>query len=261
MWTTSDLRWNSAFHIDGQGVFERQSTLDGEAGVKMASEPSFWAIAVPATAGLAGAFLGAWLSRWNEQRKQRLEFCSQQLRELYSPLLAIRTHIRTLSELRLRIDQTHQATTKWREPADIDELLRQQGRHPAQMVEAKQLVEFNTEQFRTVLLPQYERMLSVFQDKYWLADATTRQHYQALLQYVELWKRFLAKTIPDDVITTFDVRESQLQPFYENLEEQFDRLQRILQQADVSLKATKSKATEIGRPAKARAATGDGLSP
>ena len=77
-------------------------------------------------------------------------------------------------------------------------------------------------------------MLTIFQDKYWLADTSTRQHYQALLQYVELWKRFLEKTIPDDVITTFDVREHRLEPLYQNLEEQFDRLQRVLQQADLS---------------------------
>ena len=123
---------------------------------------------------------------------------------------------------------------KWREPANADELYRQQARQPIRLAEAKQLVEFNNEQFRKVLLPQYERMLTIFQDKYWLADTSTRQHYQALLQYVELWKRFLEKTIPDDVITTFDVREHRLEPLYQNLEEQFDRLQRVLQQADLS---------------------------
>jgi len=123
---------------------------------------------------------------------------------------------------------------KWREPANADELYRQQARQPIRLAEAKQLVEFNNEQFLKVLLPQYERMLTIFQDKYWLADTSTRQHYQALLQYVELWKRFLEKTIPDDVITTFDVREHRLEPLYQNLEEQFDRLQRVLQQADLS---------------------------
>jgi hypothetical protein len=199
----------------------------------MADGANAWAIVVPAASGLAGAFLGAWLSRWNEQRKQRLDFAAQQLREFYSPLLSIRTHVRALSELRLRIEKSHAALgTTW--PGEYGEgaaamLLSKQVAHSK---EAKQLVEFNNEQFRTVLLPQYEKMLAIFQDKYWLADETTRPHYQALLRYIELWKRFLAKTIPGEILTTFDVRESELHPLYENLERQFEIRQRMLKTAN-----------------------------
>jgi hypothetical protein len=54
---------------------------------------------------LHGAFLGAWLSRWNEQRKQRLDFARQQLSEFYSPMLSLRTHILFLTKLRVRIEE------------------------------------------------------------------------------------------------------------------------------------------------------------
>jgi len=197
----------------------------------MPSDPNIWSVSVPAASGLAGAFLGAWLSRWNEQRKQRLEFCAQQLREFYSPVLAIRTHIRALSELRLRIEKTHSALGKpWPDTTTRVDAIEQS----AHSVEAKELIEFNNEQLRTVLLPQYEKMLAIFQEKYWLAEESTRPHYQALLQYIELWKRFLTKDHSKDVIVTFDVREAELHPLYENLEAQFEKLQRMLRLADPS---------------------------
>ena len=200
-------------------------------------DTNLWAVAVPAASGIAGAFLGAWLSRWNEQRKQRLEFAGQQLREFYSPMLSIRTHIRALSELRIRIEQSHAALSPSDEPFSSNEdprvrALERRSREQAHIGDARKLLEFNDQQFRSIMLPQYERMLMVFQEKYWLAAETTRARYPDLLQYVELWKRFLAGTIPGEVLTTFDVREDQLRPLYENLEAEFEARQRMLRLAD-----------------------------
>lgn len=218
----------------------------------MAAEPSFWSIAVPAASGLigavGGAFWGAWLSRWNEQRKQRLEFCAQQLRDLYSPLLATRTHLRALGKLRLRIEETHMAFRgNLVRPTTREEAMEEQSRRSSHTAEARKLIEYNNEQFKTVLLPQYQRMLGLLQDKYWLADESTREHYQALLQYVEVWRRFTEKSIPDDVILTFDVREKELYPLYENLKDQFERLQLALKLADpdaIVANAAKAKVSD-----------------
>ena len=198
------------------------------------SEPNIWAIVIPAASGIAGAFLGAWLSRWNEQRKQRLEFAAQQLREFYSPILATRTHIRAVSVLRLRIEQAHGALGSIPSPRATEDLHLKYSKQQSHHAEAQQLAQFNNTQFETVLLPLYEKMLATFQDKYWLADETTRPHYQVLLEYVELWKRHLAKTIPGEVLTTFDVREHTLEPFYENLDRQFSDRQKMLKMADPS---------------------------
>ena len=66
----------------------------------MADDPSIWTIAGPALA-LGGVLIGLWWSRRNEVKKQRLEFANQQLRDFYSPILAVRKRIRTLSELRV----------------------------------------------------------------------------------------------------------------------------------------------------------------
>lgn len=60
-------------------------------------------VLVPAAAGLGGVWLGVWLNARNERRRRQFDFTEKQLRELYSPLLSIRKHIRALSELRVQI--------------------------------------------------------------------------------------------------------------------------------------------------------------
>ena len=60
---------------------------------------------------------------------------------------------------------------------------------------------------------------------------------------MELWRRFIEKSIPDDVILTFDVRESEseLYPLYEDVEAQFERLHQALRLADPDAMATQAK--------------------
>jgi hypothetical protein len=68
-------------------------------------------------------------------------------------------------------------------------------------------------------------MLDVFTEKYWLADLDTRTHYQSFLEFVELWERFLADSIPVEVITKLGHAEKNVHGFYEHLESRITALQ------------------------------------
>jgi hypothetical protein len=200
----------------------------------MYGDPTFWTIAVPAASGLTGAlggaFLGAWLSRWNEQRKQRLDFAAQQMREFYSPMLGLKTHISSLSELRMRIEDTAQ------EVLALHPVPTPPSARPPELNESRKngvavhngVIEYDNEQFRTELLPLYEEMLRVFSEKYWLADPDVQKQYARLVEYVELWKRILANAIPPEVVVAMRVEEKKLRPLYDALQVQFGRRQRML---------------------------------
>jgi hypothetical protein len=200
----------------------------------MPNELGFWTIVIPAASGLAGVLVGGLFTRSNDKRKQKLDFVAQQLRELYSPLLGIRTHIESLSNLRETIAET--AETVWGNMLDearqqsIQELqhLRQQ-RFP----EFRDLITYDNDQFRDTLLPLYREMLKTFREKYWLAQPSTREHYYTLLHFVELWRRHLSGSLPPEVVVALNVREAPLHPFYHNLQEQFDWLQGMLSRAEV----------------------------
>lgn len=201
----------------------------------MAEELIRWMvqIALPVLAGFAGAFLGAWLTRVNDQRKQRLNFAEQQLREFYSPLLGIRTHIHTLAELRVRVEDV--ADSVW--GTLVTEA---QSTGGAQAVSAlrkekwegfEKIITADNERFRQTLMPLYIQMLTTFREKYWLADKSTRAHFGALLEFVELWQRWLNREIPPDVITKLDVREGKLDILYQDLDSRFEGLQKALKTA------------------------------
>lgn len=200
-----------------------------------ATQPSVWMLIIPAIAGLAGVIVGALFTRANDKRKQKLEFIAQQLREFYSPLLGIRTHILSMSELRETVRD--KAAIVWGElvdeaqqhgdPTAISQL------RQTRWAEFERLIEAGDQQFRDELLPLYKEMLKTFREKYWLAQPSTREHYAALLRYVELWTRHFDQSYPREVVGALDIREAPLHPFYADLKEQFEWLQGMLHRADV----------------------------
>ena len=52
----------------------------------------------------------------------------------------------------------------------------------------------------------------------------TREQFQKLIVYIELWERALNKTIPGEVVARLGVHEAELQPLYEDLEQTFRNL-------------------------------------
>jgi hypothetical protein len=76
-------------------------------------------------------------------------------------------------------------------------------------------------------------MLKVFREKFWLAEDSTRHEFEKLIVYIELWNRALDRTIPGEVIVQLGVRESELQPLYDDLDRKFRELRGKLSSGEV----------------------------
>jgi hypothetical protein len=180
---------------------------------------------ISAASGLVGVFVGAWLSGRNEQRRRRFEFVEKQLQELYSPLLGLRRQVRALSELRVRV--AAEAGVAW---AELCARAREGGPEALRKLTEERsasfdaIVEHENSQWRDELFPCYKEMLQIFRDKFWLAENSTRAQFEKLIVYIELWDRALNKTIPGEVLARLSVREAELEPLYENLEQTFQNL-------------------------------------
>jgi hypothetical protein len=156
--------------------------------------------------------------------QRRNAFIEKQLSEFYSPIAGYRKRIRTKSELRLKISTA--ADEVWREICECDRksavpIQSDNGR----FTPFRKVIEYDNQQFRNELMPLYRKMLDVFTEKYWLADSDTRAHYQSFLEFVELWERFLADSIPVEVITKLGHAEKNVHGFYEHLESRITALQ------------------------------------
>ncbi len=86
------------------------------------------------------------------------------------------------------------------------------------------IVHDKNDQWKKELLPCYRAMLQIFHEKIWLAEETTRERFQKLTVYVELWERGLNRAIPVEVVAWLNVREADLVPLYEDLEQTFRNL-------------------------------------
>jgi hypothetical protein len=192
-----------------------------------------WAVSigVPALAGLAGVVIGAWLAGRRERNQRRLAFVEQQLKDFYSPMLGLRTEVRMRSELRVRIHDN--ADVVWRELcADarqvsveaLGDISRTRG------PEFKKVIDYDNKQLQEELLPAYSEMAKLFRENLWLADPDTREHYQQLIEFVELWDRWLANSIPAEVIERLGHSEENLKPFYKHLQERHDDLRTKIKQ-------------------------------
>lgn len=178
------------------------------------------AIALP----VLSAYLAYSFATRQSRQERKHAFLVQQLSELYSPLVAIRRRIRALSALRSEISDA--ANAAWREVVDQAPAV-----HPAltehldrEFVSFEKLLEYDDTRLRSEILPLYEEMLQVFKLRFWLADTDTRQHFDALTRFVDVWRRHLEEALPPKVREQIVRSESELEPFYSHIEVTLDRL-------------------------------------
>jgi hypothetical protein len=181
-----------------------------------------WAISLtlPALAGFAGIIVGAALSSRRERHARRLSFRSQQLQVLYGPLLGLRSEIQAISELRLRI--SHAADGAWRDLCE-----RRGDYHTAafqRLVDERgpqfdAIIEYDNRKLTEELIPTYRKMLETFRDNLWLAEPETVPHFARLVEFLDIWDRWLAKTLPAEVLDRLNHGEESLKPLYAHVEE------------------------------------------
>lgn len=173
---------------------------------------------ISAGAGLFGVIVGGiftacyqWQSRMNERYRD-------QLQNFYSPMHGMREAIKTKSELRKRLNSIAGA----RYPAIARTATNEE------KAKYDQLLAYSEKQLREELIPTYQEMVKLFTCRMYLAEASTRAHYAKLLEFVEIWNRHLAQSIPPEVIEELGHNEAELYPLYEDVEKHFTRLQNKL---------------------------------
>jgi hypothetical protein len=182
-------------------------------------------------AGLLGVVIGAALGAYAQARGRRADFQSRQLNEFYGPLLGLRAVIRAHGELRVRIQGAHDAS--WgelvkmaRDDGGVDAVVRL--REGPLGKTFKEAVGEDDRQFREVIFPCYKQMIEIFRAKISLAEPDTRQHLPALVEFVEVWDRFLQGALPGQVTQKLGHTERNLYPLYQSIETTHDQIRRRL---------------------------------
>ncbi len=157
--------------------------------------PPVVSLLVPAAAGLGGVLIGAWLSSRRDQGQRRLAFVEKQLAAFYSPMQGLREEVASISALRMHIQEN--AERAWREvcsqvPKGDSSALAKLTEERAP--EFNKIIEFDSNKLQNELLPTYRRMANLFRENYWLAEKSTRVYYPAILEFVEIWERWVAGT-------------------------------------------------------------------
>jgi hypothetical protein len=190
-------------------------------------------VLVPALAGFTGVLVGAWLTAKREKAQRRHEFLVDQLKHFYSPLLGIRSEIQLRGEIREEISRA--ADSVWRdlyEHAGRGGFERQQELSDERSDDFGKMIHYDNAQLREELLPAYREMLTIFRDHMWLAEPETRRQFGELVRFIDIWDRWIAGSLPSEVLTELRHSEADLQPFYAHIEEKHDQLRLQLAQGD-----------------------------
>jgi hypothetical protein len=181
---------------------------------------------ISAGAGLIGVAVGGYFAAFNQKRERQQRFIREQLGEFYGPMLALRAQIRAKSEVRVKIHGA--ADHAWRKVMErgysigIDEVERlDRERFPL----FEKILEYNNRQLAEEIMPAYRRMEELWISKMHLAESSTREHFRALTEFVDIWNRWLSGAIPGEVVQQLNHSEQYLLPLYEDLVTNFERLQ------------------------------------
>jgi hypothetical protein len=188
---------------------------------------------ITAAVGLVGVGFGGFLTSWNQRRQSRERFALDQLREFYAPMLGIRERLRAKNEVRLKVSAA--ANAEWprlmsaaRETGTLRETRERLS------PEFEKIIEYENRQLKEELIPLYKQMLDLFTAKMHLAEPSTRTHFSALVDFIEIWERSLSGALPREVVPRVGANEETLMSFYTDLQTNFERLQ-------ASLKLTRFK--------------------
>jgi hypothetical protein len=89
----------------------------------------------------------------------------------------------------------------------------------------EKILEYNNRDLAEEVIPIYRRMQDLCISKMHLTEGSTRAHFSALMEFVEIWNRWLAKSIPPEVVKELQHSEEKVYPLYDDLADNFERLQ------------------------------------
>jgi hypothetical protein len=193
----------------------------------MNPDPWYYSLLNSLPSGLVGAAVVYYFGVRQLIAQRRIGFVERQLSEFYAPLAGIRKQILAKREVRQKIVAAAEAA--WQEICKSYE-----GRlmhdHAERFAPFDKIIQYDNKQFLEELLPKYREMLSLFTDRYHLAAPETRAFYQELVEFVEIWNRWLAESLPREVVAKLGHSEEKLQPFYDHIEAKMQALQQEVAQ-------------------------------
>jgi hypothetical protein len=191
-------------------------------------EPTHWAqLLVPALFGLTGTLVGGWITAHN-QTKDRLNRRYAEQLLFYAEMLSIRKTILAKSEIRLRLHNImHKVLQEEAQLVRLEEITPQFEKKQARLSdEYDKLIDYSDNQLRNELIPLYRKMVDVWVANMGQAKESTQEHFAALVEYVEIWNRFLDQSLPNTVVRRLEHEEPKLYPLYKDIEEQVVRLRK-----------------------------------
>lgn len=144
--------------------------------------------------------------------QKQINLIEKQLDQFYSPVIGLHKEIKAKSEFRFKINEL--STDAWKENARN---IGRNGNAP-EVVSMHKEIEYNNRQLKEEFIPAYNKMLDIFKENYWLAEPETKEFYTELVEYVEVWNRYLKDGLPVGVLDKINHDEGKLKPFYEELE-------------------------------------------
>jgi len=184
---------------------------------------------IAGASGLLGVIIGGWITSHNQRVERQHAHKREQLEKFYSPLIGMRDDIRSKSELRLKLHSA--GNIAWQKQFQgVTEGWEKQIISEKQKDKFDKLLAYSDTQLKEDLVPIYRKMLELYTTNMWLAEPSTLTFHFVLTEFVEIWNRFLAGSLPQEVLAEIDHSEGNLKSFYEDLQNSFDRLTRELSQ-------------------------------
>lgn len=182
---------------------------------------------ISAAWGLLGVFVGSWLTGRGQKKEREDARKKGQLSGFYAPMRAMRAEIKAKSELRLKVHAV--AEELWAKKFEgIDDPEDKKKIDERDWEKYERTLDYSNKQLETVIIPLYRKMLEHFAANMALAEESTLEHYPAFVEFVEIWNRWLEKSLPGEVATKLDQSEKKLYALYDDIEANFKRLRRDL---------------------------------
>ncbi|PYT21592.1 MAG: hypothetical protein DMG57_38115 [Acidobacteria bacterium] len=186
---------------------------------------------ISTVSGLGGVTLGGWITYRSQRKERKQRFVREQLSEFYAPMLGYRNRIRAKNQERQKIrtvaGEVWQGLVEQERKGGLDALSELTDKR---WPELEKIIDYYNKQLGEVDMPDYTQMLKLFTSKLHLAEASTRTHLPALVEFIERWNRLITRTLPREVLEQTGAREESLMPLYLDLEQNFESLQVALKE-------------------------------
>ena len=178
--------------------------------------------------GLVGVIVGSWLTGRHQRIERRNARIKEQLLQFYAPLRGMRADIKAKSDLRVKVAAI--AAGEWQQKfAGVSDPEAKKQIDERAWPGYEKLQQYSDDQLRSDIIPTYRRMLDHFMSHMGFAEESTIAHYPAFVEFVEIWNRFLANSLPREVAEQLSQAEKNLYPLYDDIEKNARHLSAKLQ--------------------------------